>query len=95
MSKYQIEADYELDKGCRCLSCWSPTGKWVVTHDIDIEFEMLFDTEEAAKEWVEKMERCPECSIGILQETAFEEEGKTVKVIGCNRCRYNVVEREK
>lgn len=58
MSKYQIEPDYELDKGCRCLSCWSPTGKWAVTHDDDYTFEMLFDTEEAAKEWVQKVESC-------------------------------------
>lgn len=58
MSKYQIEPHYEIEKGCRCLSCWEPTGKWVVTHDIDIDFEMLFDTEEAAKEWVEKVESC-------------------------------------
>ncbi len=44
------------------------------------------------------MTNCPECSTGILQETAFEEEGKTVEVIGCNRCKYsdfNVVERKK
>ena len=59
MSKYQIEAHYELDKGCKCLSCWSPTGKWIVTHDDDYTFEMLFDTEEAAKEWVEKNEQTP------------------------------------
>ena len=58
MSKYQIEPDYELDKGCKCLSCWSPTGKWAVTHDDDYTFEMLFDTEEAAKEWVQKVESC-------------------------------------
>lgn len=57
MSKYQIEPDYVLDKGCKCLSCWSPTGKWAVTHDDDYTFEMLFDTEEAAKEWVEKNEQ--------------------------------------
>lgn len=38
---------------------------------------------------------CPECSSGLLQETAFEEEGKTVKVIACNKCRYNRVEKEK
>jgi hypothetical protein len=56
MSKYQIEPHYELEKGCRCLSCWEPTGKWVVTHDIDIKFEMLFDTEEEAKEWVAQNE---------------------------------------
>lgn len=45
----------------------------------------------------EKMTNCPECSTGVLQETSFIEEGKTVEVIGCNRCRYsdfNVVERE-
>jgi hypothetical protein len=57
MSKYQIELHYELDEGCRCLSCWEPTGRWVVTHDDDIKFEMLFDTEEQAKEWVAQNEK--------------------------------------
>jgi len=57
MSKYQIEPHYELEKSCRCLSCWEPTGKWVVTHDDDIKFEMLFDTEEEAKEWVAQNEK--------------------------------------
>ena len=57
MSKYQIEPHYEIEKGCRCLSCWEPTGKWVVTHDDDMKFEMLFDTEEEAKEWVAQNDR--------------------------------------
>jgi hypothetical protein len=57
MSKYQIEPHYEIEKGCRCLSCWEPTGKWVVTHDDDMKFEMLFDTEEQAKEWVAQNDR--------------------------------------
>ena len=55
-SKYSIDPHYELGAGCRCLSCWEYTGKWQVTSDDDVMFEMIFDTEEEAKEWVKQHE---------------------------------------
>ena len=66
------------------------------------EFDNRSELEYLRGEVLRRMKRiekknwhCPECSTGFLQETAFEEEGKTVKVIACNRCRYNRVEKEK
>lgn len=58
--------------------------------------EFASRSKEECQDYIEKKNwHCPECSTGLLQETAFLEEGKTVKVIGCNKCRYNIVEREK
>lgn len=25
---WDVDNEYELLKGCRCFSCWEPTGKW-------------------------------------------------------------------
>lgn len=53
---YAIDPHYELEPHCRCLSCWEATGKWIVTSDEDVTFEIIFDTEEEAKEWVNQHE---------------------------------------
>lgn len=49
--KYFVEAEYEMEKGCRCGSCMEPTGKWSVSTRDDTLYE-LFDSEEQALEWV-------------------------------------------
>jgi hypothetical protein len=48
--KFTVEPEYQLEKGCRCLSCEEPTGKWLVTNREDT-ISKVFDTEEAAIAW--------------------------------------------
>lgn len=33
---WEAEPEYDLAPGCRCLMCWSPTGRWQVDHE-DVE----------------------------------------------------------
>ena len=54
--KFSIDPDESLEMGCRCGSCWFRTGRWKVTCDDDMMFEMLFDTEEEARSWVKEHE---------------------------------------
>lgn len=50
-----LEEDCEMDVGCKCGSCTHYTGKWQVYNRQDT-IDMLFDSEAAAIEWIEKSE---------------------------------------
>ena len=53
--RYQIKSEMKLEEGCRCCSCWENTGRWVVS-DINDEMEdLIFDTKQAAEEWVKNI----------------------------------------
>lgn len=65
--RFEVEPDYELDKGCRCLSCWEPTGKWRV-RDMDDEYEdTIFNTEEEAKNHADAMQTLEKARQNILK----------------------------
>lgn len=53
MNRYEIEPEYQIEKGCRCCSCWENTGRWLVVDKYSDAEDLLFETEIEAKEWVE------------------------------------------
>lgn len=55
--KFFLEEDYKTEPGCKCGSCSMFTGKWRVTSRDDI-VDMLFDSEAAALEWINKSKNC-------------------------------------
>jgi hypothetical protein len=50
--RFQIQAEYELEKGCRCGSCYDLTGRWIVSDMEDKLADVFFDTEKDARNWV-------------------------------------------
>lgn len=52
-NRYVIEPDYDLQEGCKCFCCWMRNGKWLGIDMDDIEEDVVFDTEQEAKEWLE------------------------------------------
>lgn len=58
MSRFEVEPEIEIAKGCRCCSCWEKTGKWLVTDTKDEMEDLVFDTQEQAEEWVKQNESC-------------------------------------
>lgn len=55
--RFEVEPEYELEKGCRCLSCYERTGKWLVK-DINDEFpDESFDSEEEANKRCEQLNK--------------------------------------
>ena len=51
--KYVIEAEYDIEPGCRCCSCWERTGRWSV-FDQNSDWEgKTFESRKEAEEWVE------------------------------------------
>ena len=50
--RFEIEAEYKLEEGCRCLCCFEPTGSWVVRDMEDKLEDVYFTTEDAAYAWV-------------------------------------------
>ena len=55
-NRFEVEPEYQLEKGCKCCSCWEYTGKWLVCDKKDEMEDLVFDTEEQAKEWVKQNE---------------------------------------
>jgi len=55
--RYEVEPELEIAKGCRCLSCWEQTGKWLVVDKQSDAEDLVFDSEEEAEEWVKQNER--------------------------------------
>jgi len=53
-SRFVIEPDYHIQEGCRCGSCWEYTGNWLGIDMNDVEEDVIFDTEQEAKEWLAK-----------------------------------------
>lgn len=53
-SRYEVEPEMDIAKGCRCCSCWEYTGKWLVRDMKDEMEDLLFDSEEQAEEWVKQ-----------------------------------------
>ena len=51
---YSVDPEESIEEGCRCCSCWYYTGKWRVTCDEDMSFEIVFDTEDEARSWVKE-----------------------------------------
>lgn len=50
--RFEIEPEYVLEEGCRCMSCWERTGRWKVVDMEDRLADVYFDTEESATAWV-------------------------------------------
>jgi hypothetical protein len=50
--RFEIEPEYVLEKGCRCCSCFEPSGRWLVTDIKDKIEDQYFATEAEAQEWV-------------------------------------------
>ena len=50
--RFEIEPEYILEEGCRCLSCFEHTGKWLVRDMEDKIQDVKFNTEDAARAWV-------------------------------------------
>lgn len=50
MNRYEIEPEYQIEKGC---SCWEYTGRWLVVDTQSDAEDLVFETEIEAKEWVE------------------------------------------
>lgn len=48
--RYEVEPEYQIEPSCRCCSCWERTGKWLVCDKQDEIEDLVFDTEEQAKE---------------------------------------------
>ena len=57
VERYQIESEIEIEKGCRCCSCWEKTGRWIVSDVKDEMEDLVFDSEEQAEEWVKQNEQ--------------------------------------
>ena len=55
--RYETEPEYQIAKGCKCCSCWEYTGKWLVRDMKDEMEDLVFDSEEEAKEWVKQNEQ--------------------------------------
>ena len=55
-NRFEVEPEYQLEKGCKCCSCWEYTGKWLVCDKKDEMEDLVFDTEQQAKEWVNQNE---------------------------------------
>ncbi len=49
--KYLLDPEYEMDAGCRCGSCTSPTGRWIVSNRADT-VEEYFNSEGEAVAWI-------------------------------------------
>jgi len=54
--RYEVEPELQIAKGCRCLSCWEQTGKWLVVDKQSDAEDLVFDSEEEAEEWVKQNE---------------------------------------
>ena len=54
MNRYEVEPEAEIAKGCRCCSCWEPTGKWLVVDKQSDAEDLVFETEQEAEEWVKQ-----------------------------------------
>jgi|DEB19_MinimDraft_3_1074340.scaffolds.fasta_scaffold485998_1 hypothetical protein len=52
--RYEVEPELQIAKGCRCLSCWEQTGKWLVVDKQSDAEDLVFDSEEEAEEWVKQ-----------------------------------------
>jgi hypothetical protein len=50
--RFSVEPDYEIAQGCRCCSCWEPTGKWLVCDIEDKIEDLVFETKEEAISWI-------------------------------------------
>lgn len=48
--RYGVEPEYAIEPGCRCCSCWEPTGKWLVVDSKDEIEDLVFETREEAEE---------------------------------------------
>lgn len=48
---YLLDPEYEIDAGCRCGSCTSPTGRWIVSNRADT-VEEHFNSEGEAIAWI-------------------------------------------
>lgn len=47
-AKWEAEPEYNIAPGCRCMSCWEPTGMWIVDHpDVDPAPFVIGDKDEA------------------------------------------------
>lgn len=46
--RFRVEPEYELDEGCKCLSCWEPTGAWLVQDMKDLVKDEIYPSEEQA-----------------------------------------------
>ena len=53
-SRFVIEPDYSIQEGCRCGSCWEYNGNWLGIDMDDVEEDVIFNTEQEAKEWLAK-----------------------------------------
>ena len=56
MSRYEVEPEYQIEKGCRCCSCWEPTGKWLVCDTQGDEEDVVCDTKAEAEALAAKLE---------------------------------------
>lgn len=45
-SRFIIEKELSIEKGCRCLSCWEYTGKILLIDNLGLEEDIVFDSEE-------------------------------------------------
>ena len=52
--RFDIEPEYVLEEGCRCLSCFEPTGRWRVSDIEDKIQDVYFATEKDARDWVRR-----------------------------------------
>ena len=75
--RYEVEPEVQIAKGCRCLSCWEQTGKWLVVDKQSDAEDLVFDSEEEAEEWVKQQwYRCARCDAGYQDQQCTCEELK-------------------
>lgn len=53
--RFEVEPEYELEKRCRCLSCYERTGNWLVKDTKDEHLDEVFDSEEEANKRCEEL----------------------------------------
>lgn len=58
--RFSVEPEYEWQEGCRCGSCYEPTGRWKVCDINDIEEDQYFDTEKEASKKCEELNKATE-----------------------------------
>ena len=66
--RYEVEPEYQIEPGCKCCSCWEYTGKWLVCDAQDEMEDLVFDTEEQAKEKAKQMNELNEKNFKDMAE---------------------------
>ena len=74
--RFEIQPDYELQKGCCCLSCREPTGKWRFIDIDDVYEDIIFDTKEEAEFHLQRMSALDKAQQAILK---INEENKKLR----------------